>query len=116
MQAGCFQSVESGLDLERAKGVEGELEIGSHLLSFPRSAGHCFFCLLLSILWNCLQFTMRHNPCTVFKETFMLVFNFLESFLDIIVLVGEKWGGGQWWGRYTSINFLDSAGVLLVVH
>ena len=24
-------------------------------------------------------------------------------------------GGGQWWGRYTSINFLDSAGVLLVV-
>ena len=46
----------------------------------------------------------------------MLVFNFLESFLDIIVLVGEKWGGGQWWGRYTSINFLDSAGVLLVVH
>ena len=43
MQAGCFQSVESGLDLERAKGVEGELEIGSHLLSFPRSAGHCFF-------------------------------------------------------------------------
>ena len=51
-----------------------------------------------------------HNPCTV-----MLVFNFLESFLDIIVLVGEKWGGGQWWGRYTSINFLDSAGVLLVV-
>ena len=25
------------------------------------------------------------------------------------------WGGGQWWGRYTSINFLDSAGVLLVV-
>ena len=45
----------------------------------------------------------------------MLVFNFLESFLDIIVLVGEKWGGGQWWGRYT-INFLDSAGVLLVVH
>ena len=57
---------------------------------------------------------MRHNPCTV-----MLVFNFLESFLDIIVvLVGEKWGGGgggQWWGRYTSINFLDGAGVLLVV-
>ena len=49
-------------------------------------------------------------------ERFMLVFNFLESFLDIIVLVGEKWGGGQWWGRYTSINFLDSAGVLLVVH
>ena len=46
----------------------------------------------------------------------MLVFNFLESFLDIIVLVGEKWGGGQWWGRYTSINFLESAGVLLVVH
>ena len=46
----------------------------------------------------------------------MLVFNFLESFLDIIVLVGEKWGGGRWWGRYTSINFLDSAGVLLVVH
>ena len=48
----------------------------------------------------------------------MLVFNFLESFLDIIVLVGEKWGGGgggQWWCRYTSINFLDSAGVLLVV-
>ena len=48
----------------------------------------------------------------------MLVFNFLESFLDIIVvLVGEKWGGGggQWWGRYTSINFLDGAGVLLVV-
>ena len=42
MQAGCFQSVESGLDLERAKGVEGELEIGSHLLSFPRSAGCCF--------------------------------------------------------------------------
>lgn len=63
-----------------------------------------------------MQFTMRHNPCPVFKETFMLVFNFLESFLDIIVLVGEKWGGGQWWGRYTSINFLDSAGVLLVVH
>ena len=25
----------------------------------------------------------------------MLVFNFLESFLDIIVLVGEKWGGGS---------------------
>ena len=49
----------------------------------------------------------------------MLVFNFLESFLDIIVLVGEKWGrgggGGQWGDRYTSINFLDSAGVLLVV-
>ena len=47
----------------------------------------------------------------------MLVFNFLESFLDIIVLVGEKWGGGggQWWCKYTSINFLDSAGVLLVV-
>ena len=46
----------------------------------------------------------------------MLVFNFLESFLDIIVLGGKKWGGGQWWGWYTSINFLDSAGVLLVVH
>ena len=31
------------------KGVEGELEIGSHLLSFPRSAGRCFFvCFCLS--------------------------------------------------------------------
>ena len=28
---------------------------------------------------------------------------------------GEVGWGGQWWGRYTSINFLDSAGVLLVV-
>ena len=100
------------------KGVEGELEIGSHLLSklFSSISWLLFFCLLLSILWNCSQSTMWHNPCTVFKERFMLVFNFLESFLDIIVLAGKKWGGGQWWGRYTSINFLDSAGVLLVVH
>ena len=58
MKAGCFQLVESGLDLERAKWVEGELEIGSHLLSFPRSAGCC---LLLSILWYCSQSTMRHS-------------------------------------------------------
>ena len=116
MQAGCFQSVESGLDLERAKGVEGELEIGSHLLSFPRSAGHCFFvCFCLSCGTACsLQCGITH--VLSLKRHLCWFSIFLESFLDIIVLVGEKWGGGQWWGRYTSINFLDSAGVLLVVH
>ena len=94
MQAGYFQSVESGLDLENVKGVEVELEIGSHLLSFPRSAGRYFFvCFCLSCG------TARSLQCSIthvlsLKRHLCWFFNFLESFLDIIVLVGEKWGGG----------------------